>query len=330
MASLNTVNKKFIDKYKEGLLNGTITKSNIKEDIGTRINFHRLVISTYEKLDEPFEGSSIIKEIKKRLKTPGVGGEGEKIYKALLNKLDRKPQAAEGNSPLSSVMEINKIFVNLLDTFHSKIDTLIPVKTINIHNLKLSYIVLLGLLDESRIISTFSTYLINLILNDKIEAIIKQPKYKSFFLKGNLDEFARMVNDIFNNTGPVSFFQTIAKMKALNTDYLLLNSDDKSNLDYVSTGPDTKGLVQYLDFFVAVPNPFKVLGSGWNRMQNFFYNIQVEERDWLDSQIELYKLQMADIPDDDPRIIQLKKVIKAYEEMISKRKREIAAFEQKI
>ena len=328
--SLPKVNKEFSDNLKAGNYKGNMIRDNIKDDIEMQIMSHNIMISSFNKFKSTNGQVDMYKAMTDRLKDKSSRGTGVSFYRKYVNKLEGPAAIAEKNKPLSTLLASSESFVGILELANKELDSIMVDKTINVHNMKLSHAILLGVLKESKIVSKAFQFMIGFIMNDFIDVISKPPKYKTTFLDIHLKNTSEIVNMLFLKTGPFAFLQNIKKLKATNTDILLLNKEDQSNLKYVENDKlsNVRGLTEYMNYFVAVPNPFRFFGGVMNRIQNTIYKHKVNEREYLDAQIELYKLQLSGASENDPESIKLQKVIKVYEDELSRISRDIAKYEK--
>ena len=327
--SLPQVNKDFVNNLKNGKYKGNMLRDNIRDSIQMQIMSHNIIISTFDKFDSSDAQVNVYEAIQKRLKDKTSKGEGVSIYKKYITGLEGAAAAAEKKKPLSTVLKTSELFVTILESASKELNNILTEKTVNVHSMKLSQAILIGVLEESKLVAKASNYMLGFILNDFIAVINKQPKYKTIFLYANVKNYSSIVSKIFLKSGAYAFLQNIKKLKSTNTDILLLNDKDQSNLKYVENDKmsNVKGLSEYINYFVAVPNPFRWFGGVVNRIQNTIYKHRVSEREYLEAQIELYKLQLSGASKDDPESIKLQKVIKIYEDELSRISRDIEKYE---
>ena len=324
--SLSMVNKEFVSNLKKGLYEGNIPKGNIKDDIQLCINSHNVVISIFDKLESSSNTPSLMNSIRKNLKDKTTV---VPVYNKYMNALSGRAKIIEEKSQLLTIKRTNVILVELLKELNKNIDELIKTKSLNIHNTKISHVMVLGILEESKICAQYSILLTNMVLNSNIKVITNPPKYKTEYLKDNNKRVATTVSNIFMKTGIFNFLTNIKNLKSTNTDVLLLNDDDQSNLEYVANNSNgTSGEVSRLVALPLLLNPFRWFGILFARASRSRYEKNVESKEWLEAQIQLLKLQLDGVPPDDKRAIQLQKIIKAYEDMLSKRNRDIAKYQE--
>ena len=324
--SLSVLNKTFISNLKNNLYEGNIPKSNIKDDIQLCISGHNVVISIFDKLEEKARGVSLIKTLRTEIKNKDIT---VPQYNKYVNGLKGRALLIEEKTPLVTIKKANEIFIDLLKELNKNLGELVKTNTLNIHNTKISHVILLGLLEESKIISQYSMLLTNMVLNNKLKVVTNPPKYKLEYLKEYTTRVSTTISNIFMKTDIFNFLNTIKQLKSTNTDILLLNDDDQSNLTYVASDAviNNKNIARLI-ILPVIMSPFRVMGSLYARVGKDRYDKNVEAKEWLEAQIQLLRLELDGVSSDDKNALKLQKIIRAYEDMLSKRNRDIARYQE--
>jgi hypothetical protein len=234
------------------------------------------------------------------------------LYKDVLNKLNRQAQKMEKDLIFSSIIQANTLAASLLDNIYKNIDNLFSNNVINIYNTKVSHTVILGLIHQSKILSTWSTYLYTGISSEL--AKIDNPKYRWFFISNNTDSITKYINDLCNKTGAYHAMLSINQIKKANQDIqLLTESTNKSNTGMILSNKLSSDNLALVKRGIHSYNPFRLIGEGWNLFKNWQVKNNIQHKQWLEAHTAMLKLELENKDKDSPEYIKLQNIIAAYE-----------------
>jgi len=134
-------------------------------------------------------------------------------YFLYVNKLERNAKLKETTQCLSTIIAANEKYIEILNELKDNLSKYFNMEKINMFNMKLSHVVISGVLYQSDILSTYSKYLISLIVNTVTEGEDPEPKYRAIFIAENTENIAKVVSAVIGDEGAVNFSDIIENIK---------------------------------------------------------------------------------------------------------------------
>lgn len=236
------------------------------------------------------------------------------MYKKFLS---NKASAVESKSALGTLVYANKKMANILSSMTKDIDKLFPTEKISMLNMRISHVVVAGVLRQSVELATYTKYMFSYVSTIKC-GIGGNPKYRMATLSANADSVADSVSKILDNTGAVDYMATVDKIRASGSDVNLIDRDAKSQVASIASGiqlgPNNRGVV--VSGIVGVPL-FRELGETVNLLRKIASNYLTQEEDWMRSHVSILNASLNGVDESDPEFKKLKRIIDRYESMIN-------------
>lgn len=302
------------DAMKEYISSLLVDQRNIQASL-------RELVSTGSKLKKALDVNQ------KDRNKPGV--QAYFAYKGMLAKHpDKRAAAAEDENPLSALTNTVDINIQVLEELESTIDGIFTNKTINIFNTRLSHVVILGILAESKLIYNYSRYLIS----GMVSSLTKQrdiAKYRYAFINDNGQQMANIVARAHSKTGSYNFQAMIKDLKTQSIDVTLI--DDMANVvpNNIDESKIKKNTLNVMQLGIPNLNIFRWLGEIWVTMKHNRAQEAKREKEWMEAHVALLKMDLADMDPDSEEYKRLVKIIEKYEEMITKADRKLNEQESK-
>lgn len=244
--------------------------------------------------------------------------------------LTGKSAREEMTRPLISICKANKAYVDILKSVQSQIKTLYEEKKIDFYGLRMSHVMVLGLLATSTTLADFSHYMFAAMVktgtgsgSDNI------PKYRLQFLVDKASYVAKVVSEINDERGNYTFLKEIDKIKRGHTDIVLRGTGDYDFKEMSRMGFYPPYLLDNILAALSHLNIFQYALDIWADYLLTRYNRQVETREWLQNHVALLRMDLSGM---DPHSAEYEKtvsIIQAYDEKITEYDYEIAKFEQR-
>lgn len=248
------------------------------------------------------------------------------VYENYTKNLRGVSKLNEESVILSSLHFASKRFIGILEELIDNLDKYFNGESVSIGQLQLSHIVIFGVIEEASIVSNFGIYMFNwLVINTSNERIITPP-YRLNFLKMYGQQVATIVNRMYDNKGIAAYLATIDTIKKSNTDIKLINDTNQPNTQFMKSsmfGLSSKNIMQ-VGFMNK--NLFRWFGEMLaNRTHKKYIRLE-QEKEWLEAQLALLKLDLDNTNVDDPQYRKLIKIIEATDDIITNLDKKITKY----
>jgi len=248
------------------------------------------------------------------------------VYNSYVSKLRDNAKVDESKLIFESCAFVNNKFINVLVDLDKQLDELFQNDSINFNNTKLSHVVVFGVIEESSIFSEFCFYLFNGIIHDITGELNTLPLYRFNYLNDNVQIVANITNRMYTNVGAGSYMTCINNMKKENTNLLLVDENNNANTQFLKANAlniNTKNLV--MSGFIG-KNLFRWFGEMLANRTHEKYKKLEQEKEWMEAQVALLRLDLDDVNPDDKQYRKLVKVIEAYDDLITKADKKINSY----
>ncbi len=231
--------------------------------------------------------------------------------------LSNPASTQESKAALSTLMAANETMVGILDSMTKNIDKLFTTDKISILNMRISHVVVAGVLKQSIVMAKYTKYMLGYV-SSIICSLDKNPKYRVSYLFANADMTANAVSKILDNAGAVDFMATIDKIRAGGSDINLISREAKSQVSSVSNaipmGRNSSGVV--VAGIAGIPL-FRELGEAINLMRNIIGTYLEQEEEWMRSHVSILNSNLSGMDESDSEYKKLKLIVGRYESMIN-------------
>ena len=240
-----------------------------------------------------------------------------KQYFSIVGKLESRAKEIEATSVLGSFKIAAQGYLKRLDEIKNVMRELYDTKVVNVYTTKMSQVLIYGYMGEAQLIADANLYLFDLVSSTIIDDLPEPPKYRLEFLVDHRDFIAYCINKVCNRATDVSVLANVKELANTNTDVLIVDDNNNSNVKYLSPDYSTS-LIGNVRSFINLPNPFRLIGEIWNVYKRAQISKRETEKEWMEAHVALLRLEMADIPHDSKEYMKLVKIIENYENMINK------------
>jgi len=294
-------------------------KDALSSYIDLLISDHKMISDTLAPLSGKY--STILANKLKDTKKATAEGFGSYINfrKRLMgNALDM-----EMKSTMSSIVKANLVYIDILNDIQSDIDKLFTIKKINLFNMRISHVIIIGVLYQSEQLAKFSKYMqsiLSLAIDGKISEL---PKYRNMFIEANVSNIAACITAIHKKAGVVNYKGMVKSIKISASDFTLLTDDNVIQVkkaEGLKTTPDTRRVL--LMGINGLPG-MQTIGEITNNIKQKLHEERVLEQEWMKAHVALLIAKLDGMDEHDPEYIKLVTIIKKYEDMINKLQRKI-------
>ena len=306
------------EKVNKVLKNGADTKDISKEDFR---NFMGITLSSLKAMLESFDelqqsesealGLSMLERQKDR------AAMNVQIYYLYLSRLSGQAQRDERKNPFSSLITAAKNYQTVLDEIDKNIDKMFENKVISLYNTKLSHVAIVGVIKNACDLCDFSWYLFNGICYDIGMGIEKPAKYRFSYMNTMKEKMSALVSDMYAGVGDGAIFNEVLRLRRENKDMLLVNDQNEVNSGMISTANLTKGLCGSITSGLMSLNIFRWIGEAWNSYRDSYYRGLEEKRDWMQTHVQMLRLKLQGMDQNDREYQKLQKIINNYDDMVA-------------
>ena len=259
----------------------------------------------------------------------GVAGEGvdigialySKYYKALRGKAIQDEQHAF----MSSLAHTSKKYVEILTKLHDELSEYIEAKQLNVHNTKLTHMIIMGFINNASILVQAEMFLLNLVTVDVTKELEKPAPYRSRFVAEHMDDIIKIVNDVYMEMGATNFLKSLAEVKKTG-DVTVSDGQNGVNTAFVNTDDLPVNAKGYVSYMFKIPNIFQWLGEWWNLFQNSRYKKIEHEREWMAKHVALLKMKLSNADPDSADYQRQVKIIESYDSLITEADKKISEY----
>ena len=306
------------EKVNKVLKNGADTKDISKEDFR---NFMGITLSSLKAMLESFGelqqsesealGLSMLERQKDR------AAMNVQIYYLYLSRLSGQAQRDERKTPFSSLITAAKNYQTVLDEIDKNIYKMFENKVISLYNTKLSHVAIVGVIKNACDLCDFSWYLFNGICYDIGMGIEKPAKYRFSYMNTMKEKMSALVSDMYAGVGDGAIFNEVLRLRRENKDMLLVNDQNEVNSGMISTANLTKGLCGSITAGLMNLNIFRWIGEAWNSYRDSYYRGLEEKRDWMQTHVQMLRLKLQGMDQNDREYQKLQKIINNYDDMVA-------------
>ena len=242
------------------------------------------------------------------LKGKAVNAERKCAFRAL----------AEANAAMAKVIRETIVFLN--KNFEEEV--------IDIHDMKLSNLAIMGMIKDSDKLADFSTYLYTLACRISVDDGASIPRYREAFLKENASSIGKMVSDILEGKGAARFVTDMTRLVENGKDIIV---GVGGNFDFHRNVGPVNFVDSIFDRIAAVLHSLNIFAHALDYIDDYKirkYNRNKEIKEWLEQHNAILRLELANMDKSSPEYAKLVNIIKAYDEQIAEFDQAIREFEE--
>jgi hypothetical protein len=293
-----------------------VDRNALKEYVSTLVSEARGITQALSEVANKTMGAAI-----KDLISKASTSEAVKTYTMYLTALKNEPSKnasrMEEEIPFSSLAEANKRRLAVLTELELQIDELFTHNTINMFNGRLSHIVVVGIIAQSKMMFKYSKYMLSAV----VSAITNQhevAKYRYAWMKDYNQATAEVVAKSIGSNNSYDFASIIADMQNKAIDVTLIDDFNKVTVDMVNSSQISGDAKAIISFGVKKLGLFRWIGEVWETEKHDWKETKRRELEWMRAHVEILKLKLQNTPEDSPEYQRLVRIIERYEEMIAK------------
>ncbi len=298
-----------------------VSRQDFKEYVGGILVGQRNLLGSLNELTGAVTGKSLatkmadVKGDKARL--------GVKAYFALKGKLDQQPlknASKAETTPLASVQKALVENIAILEGIESNIDKFFTQSNIAILNCRLSHVVVLGVLAESKLLSTYTQYMISAVISD---VVLKKPvaKYRYKFMDDKVQDMANIVARANAKTGSSNLKAMVNDLKKQNIDVSLIDDMNGIPVGSIDGRKISKSTNAVMARGIGGLSIFRILGEMWETYKLNREQAAKREHDWMKAHVAILMMDLEDLDVNSKEYKRLAKIIQAFEDMIAKEDR---------
>ena len=244
-----------------------------------------------------------------------------------LRNLRGKASQEEKKRALSSLAESNGVLAKLLEEISKHIDKLIEGQQVNVWNVRMSHLAILGILRQSGRVLNFTEYMYSYMSRLPSRNAGSIPRYRDKFLVDKSMDVAIIVSNLREKKGPYNFLQEVDTMRRKNAD-LVLGATGTFNF------PGLARLSNYSPSFLdnlmsalSCLNIFSAALDAWDDYRLSKHNRNKEDKEWMEHHTALLRMDLEQMDPTSPEYARLVAIIQAYDEKIADYDKKILEFE---
>lgn len=250
------------------------------------------------------------------------------IYKQFRGKLVKKASALETKEAFGAILNVSSKFDTILADIEDGVEKLFVDKNLTIGNTRVSHLIVFGVIKDCHEFIKFSRAIFGTLtteLSGELGATA------GFRMNTIIDHqgVVNTINRVCKEEGAYSFLHAIDKLNQNGSNLLLYSGNKLSFTDFLIPKAFTKTAANLTLSGLIGINIFRFLGEGWNTYQAKRQKLKELDKDWMESRVALLKLDLVGVDHNDPRYLELIKIIDNYEGMINKLNQDIAKLENR-
>jgi hypothetical protein len=235
------------------------------------------------------------------------------------SKLTGSARSDELSSRMSIVMSVNSKFIKILEELKKHIDDLVGQDNINLFNCRLSHVAILGILRESELFGTYTTYMWS-----QLVSLDNVPKYRVDYLMAHRDDYIRILNTINNKTGRYYFIPEIDQMKKRDVNLKLYDSSSDQTVDtYVRPSDFSSATLVHFGFGSFFFNIFSWIGETFDDWRHNRYLKNERLKEWMEQHNAILKLELGNMDPNSEEYMRKKKITEYWDDELTKIDRKI-------
>jgi hypothetical protein len=295
-----------------------LKKEDLLEIVDTNIEFHKYVSGVFKNSGIQWDE---LGRTARANKDPVV----TKYQKGLKSKAAQ----AEQKRFLMSLAIANETMAEIMGEIKRKFDTIIEDETIDIYNVRVSYLATLGIIDNSEKLGNFSSYMLTYVTRMKVgelESVL--PRYRLVYLETYNDAVVKIVNDMLNTTGKYSFVDDITALRRKFQDIVFGQAGTAAAMGSVLSIP--LNIINWVyNIIPAIASMFTGLLDDWDDYRLSNYERKKEIKSWMEQHVALLRMDADNLDKTSPEYIRLAKIIESYDNKIADYDKEILSFENR-
>jgi hypothetical protein len=320
--------KNYVSKFISSSTGSSIIS---KKDIIKMLDANRRVHSyNYDSL------SSIPEEYRKNISTALFNTKNNnnqyiKLYFEYIKNIPSKYRRTEELKFFQTFIDMHRIFIKCYDDILNNIDKLIEEKEINKYNAKITFFLIMGIIEQSKTFINFSEYMFSGLLipiTDTFRARmnvitgtnLKDPKpYRLNFLNQNIKTVTKLIEEIYpleNVANPIE--KLVEKIKKNNQNFNIISSDDKDQsilLQGELIGSLSLSLVGEGIKNFAI---FGWFGKTWVNLVHYYIQIVKKRKEYMESQVAYLMELQSEEQENSEEFNRLAEIINNYNDRIAK------------
>ncbi len=294
-------------------------KEVLAEYIDLLIADHKMISDVLE----PLSGKYSTVLANKLKDTKKATAEGFGMYIDFRKRLVGRALDIEMKNTMGSVAKANLIYINILNDIQNNLDKLFTIKKINLFNMRISHIIVIGVLYQSEQLAKFSKYMQS-ILSLAIDGKIKElPKYRAMYIESNTSELAACITALHKKAGVVNYKGMVKSIKMSASDFTLVTEDNIVQVKKAEGMKTTADTRRVMIMGIAGLPGLHTLGEVMNNLKQKAHEARILEQEWMKAHTALLIAKLDGMDENDPEYKKLVKIIKKYEDMINKLQRKI-------
>lgn len=243
-------------------------------------------------------------------------------------KLYGKAVGEERKRPLGSLLEANKKFAKLLEEISVHIDKLVEQEEVDIYNVRMSHLAILGIMRQSDKLLNWSMYQYALMTKAASRNINDIPRYREVYLEANSEKVADICSQLLNKSGNYDFLKEVDTIRKKNADMVLGASKDFNVGGFVRGANYSPDFLDNIMSALSCLNIFSAAMDAWEDYKFAKYERNKEIKAWLEQHVSLLRMDLADMDSSSPEYAKTVAIIQAYDAKIAEYDRDIIEFEQ--
>lgn len=234
----------------------------------------------------------------------------------------------EQSRPLSALQEATKSYIKVLSDIEKELDSLYTENQIDLYDLRISHVAVLGVIKQSSKVADFATYLFTWLVMAVAQNSKNIPRYRTQFLFEHAAEVGHIVSDINDHRGDYNFLQQIDKVRRSSADIILGATGKFDFTDVARIGFYPPSIIENILSALSHLNIFRAAMNLWDDYRLTRYERNKETLEWLKTHTALLRLEIMNKDKDTKEYEKLMHIIEAYDAKITEYDRKIAEFEQ--
>lgn len=307
-----------LDSSVRGMLagNGLLKKAFKRQDVCTVLqnlqSDHLAVLKSLSAFDGGKLGEAVAKLVMADQKQ-------FPLYIGFKQQLNNRWRTAETSNVLISLLEANRVFSELLMNLERDVNVLFQQDRISVMNMRLSHVVISGVMHQSEELCTYTKFMLSYISN-LICDLDAFPSYRWDYLTEHTESVVVTINTACEGTGAADFKSIIKRLQATASDKPLVSSEtgDSNIPDIEQTlevGKDSETVITA--GILGLPS-FRSIGEIINLIKHeFAKKLQLEEN-WMRRHVAVLQNRLDTLKPDEDEYSKLSKTISRYESDIDR------------
>lgn len=258
-----------------------------------------------------------------------ITDDARNVYPNYIKSLHGKAVQEERKRPMGSLLEANKSFIKILEEINKNLDALIQDKAITMWNVRMSHLAIMGILKQSDQVANFSSYLFTFLSKVASKLSNDIPKYRSAYLRDNLNAVSKSVCDLLDKKGVYTFMKDVTNLRREQQDVVLGASGNLTgwkNFTNIS-----RFSISFIDALMSALSALNIFSHGldmWESYKLSKYEKNKETKEWLEAHVALLRMDLANMDKSSPEYTKMLNIIQAYDDKIADYDQKIQAFEE--